>query len=142
MNKFFLVALALFGNLFSEDYLFEGKHFVASYMECDLRSLTHLDGLISAMTEAVNSSGATILDQSTFIFPPNGLTMVYLLSESHATIHTYPEHGSCFVDLFTCGNTCSSEKFDEVLRDYLQPKKVNARLFERSEKVGEIPYPQ
>jgi ornithine decarboxylase len=27
-----------------------------------------------------------------------------LLAESHASVHTYPERGSVFVDVFTCGH--------------------------------------
>lgn len=140
MIQKFLFAVVLFGNfLFSEEYFFSGKHFVASYLDCDLRSLTNLDSLIEAMDKAVIASGATILEKTPYVFPPNGLTIVYLLSESHASMHTYPEHGACFVDLFTCGDSCSSEKFDAHMREYLQPNRVNARLYLRNEDVQEIP---
>jgi S-adenosylmethionine decarboxylase len=143
MNRLFLVLLSLFGNfLFSEDYLFKGKHFIASYLHCDLKALCDLDSLIHAMDHAVLGSGATILEKTPYVFPPNGLTMVYLLSESHASIHTYPEHGACFVDLFTCGDICSAEEFDKTLRIYLSPKTVKAHLFSRDEDLQELPYPQ
>ncbi len=135
-----LFACSLFGA--ESEYIFKGKHFVASYMECDERALADLGELILAMDEAVRSSGATILDKTPYVFPPNGLTIVYLLSESHASLHTYPEHSACFVDLFTCGNICSAEKFDEMMRQYLKPKVVNARLFLRDEAIEEIPFSQ
>lgn len=132
--------MVLFGNfLFSEEHSFSGKHFLASYLECDLRAQTNLDSLIEAMDKAVIASGATILEKTPYVFPPNGLTIVYLLSESHASLHTYPEYGACFVDLFTCGDRCSSEKFDAAMREYLQPKQVSARLYLRNETVEEIP---
>ncbi len=129
-------AYSLFGN---SDHQFRGKHFVASYLGCDLRSLTDLEELICHMDNAVRASGATILDKTPYVFAPNGLTIVYLLSESHASLHTYPEHGACFVDLFTCGDACSAEKFDTALRAFLQPKTVNARLFLRDESIQELP---
>lgn len=139
MVRTLICALSLFGTvLFGEGYAFRGKHFVASYMDCDLRSISDLDGLIRAMDRAVEESGATVLDKTPFVFPPNGLTIVYLLSESHASLHTYPEHGACFVDLFTCGDTCSSERFDAVMREYLQPKHVNAKVLLRSEEIDEV----
>lgn len=137
MRIIFLTFLFLGGFLFAQEYSFKGKHFVASYLDCDLGALGNPEELIKAMDQAVQSSGATILDKTPFIFAPNGLTIVYLLSESHASLHTYPEHGACFVDLFTCGDHCSSEQFDQFLRNYLQPKRVNARLFLRSETVEE-----
>ena len=52
------------------------------------------------------------------------MTLVALLSESHASIHTYPEHNSCFVDLFTCGLSFHAERFDAVMRAYLSPSQV------------------
>ena len=36
-------------------------------------------------------------------FEPHGITVVYTLSESHLSIHTWPEKGKCCIDLFTCG---------------------------------------
>jgi S-adenosylmethionine decarboxylase len=98
-----------------------------------------LDGLLKAMDEAVKASGASILNRTFHIFPPNGLTAVYLLSESHASIHTYPEYGACFVDLFTCGENCSSEQFDRLMRVYLQPDQANVRKFARGETTEDIP---
>lgn len=133
----FLVTLTSF--LFSEEHPFTGKHFVASYLDCDPTAISNLDKLIEAMDAAVNASGATILAKTPYVFPPDGLTIVYLLSESHASLHTYPEYGACFVDLFTCGDTCSSEHFDKLMREYLQPGQVNAHLFLRNTDVAEIP---
>lgn len=114
-------------------YQFQGYHFLASYCECDPEALSNVEGLAAAMSSAVEDCGATVLDFSQWVFPPDGLTMVFLLSESHASIHTYPEHRSCFVDLFTCGDKCSAQQFDEALRAYLKPQKVRDRFIIRNE---------
>ena len=135
LSFFFAHSFAVEGDLHD----FSGKHFVASYLDCHPKALGDLDGLLSAMDEAVKASGASILNRTFHIFPPNGITVVYLLSESHASIHTYPEYGACFVDLFTCGNNCSSKAFDQKLRAYLQPKTVNARVFLRNTSIQELP---
>jgi S-adenosylmethionine decarboxylase proenzyme len=140
MTRYFLIAVVFTSHFLSgADHMFRGRHFIASYLDCDLRSLSDLDGLMQAMDAAVRASGATVLDRLPYIFPPNGLTIVYLLSESHASLHTYPEHGACFVDLFTCGDHCCAEKFDEALRAYLQPQCIQAQLLLRDETIREIP---
>ena len=36
---------------------------------------------------------------------PQGVTVVAGISESHLTIHTWPEHGAALIDLFTCGDS-------------------------------------
>ncbi len=33
---------------------------------------------------------------------PHGVTMIYLLSESHLSIHTFVDEGKITIDLFTC----------------------------------------
>ena len=134
MSKGFLfLCFCIFGSfllegsekLEEEAYYFQGKHFIASYTGCDQKKLSDVESLQAVMMNAAKECGATILDSIHYVFPGNGLTMAILLSESHASIHTYPEHSSCFVDLFTCGDNCSYEKFDAILRAYLTPKEMN-----------------
>jgi S-adenosylmethionine decarboxylase proenzyme len=121
-----------------EVYDFRGKHFLASYLECDPKALGNPEAVKKIMLEAATRCGATVLNHIAHEFPGNGLTMVIMLSESHASIHTYPEHDSCFVDLFTCGEKANHEIFNAVLRDYLQSKKVSQKCFHRHREVEEI----
>ncbi len=43
-------------------------------------------------------------------FQPQGYTLLYLLSESHLSLHSWPEYNTLKMDLFTC----SSKKLDNV----------------------------
>ena len=121
-------------------YQFKGQHFLASYCDCDHEAMTNLKGLEQAMLDAAQKCGATVLKSASWEFlPENGLTMVILLSESHASIHTYPEFNACFVDLFTCGEKCSSEYFDQALQSYLKPNSVNGRTLIRTTEIVDKP---
>jgi S-adenosylmethionine decarboxylase len=136
-NRYFVLAIIILSPalLFSAtdigNYDFVGHHFVASLVGCDHDALTNVEGLAQAMEKAVLASGATILSSSKHVFPGNGLTMIILLSESHASIHTYPEYGACFIDLFTCGHHCSAKEFEKVLQEYLKPQSINKRMLLR-----------
>jgi len=125
-----------------ESYEFTGRHLVANYFECDHEAMIQTAGIIDAMKRAVMASGATLLEASQYIFPGDGMTAAMLLSESHASIHTYPEHNSCFIDLFTCGHTCSAEKFDEVMRQHLRPARVSYKLLRRHQHIEEDSFTQ
>lgn len=114
-----------------QGYEFFGRHLLASYVDCDPAALADHAGLKAAMAAAVEAAGATLLNSIHHSFTPSGMTAVLLLAESHASIHTYPEHQACFVDLFTCGRACSAEKFDAVLRQYLRPTGVQRRTMLR-----------
>ncbi len=115
------------------EHPFSGRHLVVQYLGCDVTALEDHEGLLRAMREAVVASGATLLKMSEHPFEGGGLTAVMLLSESHASIHTYPEFGACFVDLFTCGHNCRAEDFDAVLRAYLRPRDASAKVLLRSQ---------
>lgn len=71
---------------------------------CDpaaLRDPARLDGLF---TRAVDELGLHPLAPAQFhVFPtPGGVTGMLLLSESHLTCHSFPEHGFAAINLFCC----------------------------------------
>jgi S-adenosylmethionine decarboxylase proenzyme len=115
-----------------EEYTFTGSHFVASYYMCDRSVLNNRELLRVYLKEAVIAAGATLLNLVDYQFEPSGVTLVALLSESHASIHTYPELGACFVDLFTCGTTCNYMRFHEYLSQALKAQSFNDFHFHRS----------
>ena len=112
----------------TDEHEFFGRHMIASYVGCDPAALEDHRGLLNAFRNAISASGATLLGELSHEFSPRGMTAIMLLSESHASIHTYPEQQGCFVDLFTCGRSCSAERFDAVLREHLRPLEAHHRI--------------
>jgi len=82
-----------------------GRHILAEIYECDVDVLDDIRELQSILTEAAERSGAEVIDSSFRKFDPYGVSGVVIISESHLTIHTWPEYGYAAVDLFTCGDT-------------------------------------
>jgi S-adenosylmethionine/arginine decarboxylase-like enzyme len=70
--------------------------------------------------DAIRASGATIESYTEKKFEPQGYSLVVLISESHASVHTFPEHGMLFVDYFTCGGI-KTEYFKKALLQALRP---------------------
>lgn len=118
------------------EYDFAGCHLVASYLSCDSASLLNAEKLLETMHLAITNCGATLLNSQCHVFENGGITAVMLLSESHASIHTYPEHAACFVDIFTCGTACDPRIFDETLRAYLSPAKVASQTIIRDRTIA------
>ena len=54
---------------------------------------------------AAEACGAHVLQTMSYQFSPQGVTAMCLLSESHISIHTWPEKGEAAVDVFTCGES-------------------------------------
>ena len=119
-------------------YEFWGRHLIATYGECDEAALRDHASLLRVLETTARASGATVLQTVSKSFSSSGLTAVLLLSESHASIHTYPEHRSCFVDLFTCGSHCHPERFGKLLTDYLRPGIAHQQIILRHLGDGEM----
>ncbi len=128
---FFLILFVGGHAIANESYDFYGRHYLASFYECDKDAMSDIVKVKGVFEHAAKVSGATILDASDFVFDGNGYTLVLLLSESHASIHTYPEYGACFVDFFTCGTDTDARLFEEEISKYLKPKNVKSELKER-----------
>jgi S-adenosylmethionine decarboxylase len=56
------------------------------------------------LVDAVRAMGANVLGIHIHRLSPQGVSGVVVISESHLTIHTWPERGEAAVDLFTCGD--------------------------------------
>ncbi|RJQ74098.1 adenosylmethionine decarboxylase [Pseudonocardiaceae bacterium YIM PH 21723] len=82
---------------------FIGHHTLAEFHGVEPALLDDGPQLRDMLTGALAQSGATVCDIILKQFEPQGVTVLALLSESHASIHTYPERGSLFMDVFTCG---------------------------------------
>jgi S-adenosylmethionine decarboxylase len=117
-------------SLVEEQYDFYGRHLLLNFSGCKA-DLDDIATIKRDMARAVESIGATILSVLEHKFEPKGLSIVFLLAESHASIHTYPEHNACFLDIFTCGDTIRVEPFGELLEQLWEPEHVSRRMHER-----------
>lgn len=93
-----------------------GRHVTMDLRDVDFEKLNDLTFLKEVMFEAANRCGATVVGESFIQFSPQGVTGVLVLSESHLSIHTYPEEGFAAVDCYTCGYTVDPE----VACDYMK----------------------
>jgi S-adenosylmethionine decarboxylase len=98
-----------------------GKHMI-----CDLtniRNMTHLesmDKMHELLEDICNIYDFTILTKSQHQFEPQGLTILYMLSESHISIHTFPEKRYLALDIYTCrdyeDDTIYMEIYDKLVK--------------------------
>ena len=107
-----------------------GHHILVSLYGISFRLLDDIDGIRAAFEEAVEACGATVLNRFSHKFQPQGVTIVYALAESHISIHTFPENGSCAIDVYTCG-TLDTRKGMDVLINYFNPIEVSMQEVSR-----------
>lgn len=97
-----------------------GRHLILDLYDCDQELLDDYDQLSAMLKTALLMANATILRIIGEKFKPQGVTLLALLSESHASIHTWPEIGYAAIDLYTCGDTTKTHKAAEFLKEKLK----------------------
>ena len=60
---------------------------------------------------------------------PYGVTMIYLLSESHLSIHTFVDEGKITLDLFTCDISLEDKKLKNIIGDYFGVSFLNIDMY-------------
>ena len=91
-----------------------GSHIIADLTNCSSILLNQPSSLDSILTSAIVLSGATILNKQFHHFSPHGVTFLYLLSESHLSIHTWPEKSYASIDMYTCGSSIPLIAISEI----------------------------
>lgn len=81
-----------------------GRHVIAELWGCNFELLNNMDKIERIFVEAALKSGAEIREVAFHKFAPQGVSGVVIISESHLTIHTFPEHGYASIDVYTCGD--------------------------------------
>lgn len=81
-----------------------GKHYLLNLYGCSFVLLDDVEYLTKLLECAAVNSGATVVQTIFKKFEPQGVTVLCLLSESHISIHTWPEEGKAAVDVYTCGD--------------------------------------
>lgn len=98
-----------------------GKHLIADIKEIKNTNLLNNINKVRLLLDAIcNDYNYTILHKSEHKFTPYGFTILYLLSESHLSIHTFPERNYFAFDLYTCRESPDDSAYLEIYNVLLQ----------------------
>jgi S-adenosylmethionine decarboxylase len=118
------------------EYSTFGRHVAIDTWGVQFDLLNDAEFLKKEMIEAAEACGATVLGVQAKQFSPQGATVLVLLSESHLSIHTYPERGFAALDCYTCGETVDPQVAIDYMVSILKPEKVYAKKLVRG--TGEL----
>lgn len=80
-----------------------GKHMI-----CDIKNIQNhellmdVEGIKDHLNVICDTYHFTILNIAQHAFEPQGHTIQYMLSESHISVHTFPERNYLAFDIYTC----------------------------------------
>jgi S-adenosylmethionine decarboxylase proenzyme len=120
--------------MFSDIHI-SGKHMIIDLKEIKNDVLIHdLDKIKTLLDTICEKYDFSILNKSEHIFEPQGLTILYLLSESHLSVHTFPERKYIAIDLYTCRDYKDNAVYEEIydfLIECFQAKKEIPIIIDR-----------
>jgi S-adenosylmethionine decarboxylase len=64
-------------------------------------------------------------------FNPVGATYVYVLAESHMSIHTYPETNSAYMDIFCCNLSFNENSAFEIIKAFFKTNTIETTVLYR-----------
>lgn len=98
--------------------------------ECDAQILNNENAIRTISKNIVREIGAEIVEECVRQFEPIGITYFAIISTSHFSVHTWPEHQYAAVDIFSC-KELKTEHLSEVLKKYFKSNKTQMHIIER-----------
>lgn len=86
-----------------------GTHIVASLSTVDTALLNTFEACKEEIDKLVRLYGLHNLGEVYHNFPPAGFTAVVCLSESHLSLHTWPEYGRVNLDIYLSNHERSND---------------------------------
>ena len=115
-----------------------GYHFLIELNGCTREKLMDAPFLEELFQKAVKESGATEVGRVFHKFSPHGVSGVILISESHFSIHTWPEYGYAAVDLFTCSTTVDVQLIYRLLIHALEAQTYSIIEIKRGQQIQNV----
>ncbi len=90
---------------------FSGKHLI-----CDFKISSFDLDFKGICKELCSLHQFTILEEVEHVFQPQGYTLLFLLSESHLSVHTFPEKKYLSFDLYTCREYADNSVYESIYK--------------------------
>ena len=96
-----------------------GKHLLADIHNIsNIDIIKTVDGVKPLMRRIIDEMNLNVVGEVHHQFKPFGATLLYLLAESHLSIHTYVEERYVAIDLYCCNELIDMNEVLEIIYDY------------------------
>ena len=108
-----------------------GYHYVIEASGCDPEILTDANALKKILLEAAKVGGMDVRSTYFYKFTPQGVSGMVIVSESHISIHTWPEKGYAAIDVYTCDTNSKPEKTVNYILEKIKAEYAHITEIER-----------
>ncbi len=82
--------------------------------------ITNPKQLFDCLTNLLNKSNFIIVNHIEHHFEQQGYTCLWLISESHLAVHTFPEENKSYIELSSC-----NEQKNEIFKQLIEKKQLS-----------------
>jgi S-adenosylmethionine decarboxylase len=98
-----------------QEYESSGKHMICDFKGIqNTNLLNNCDELNTLLKKICKDYDFQILSETQHKFQPIGCSILFLLSESHLSIHTFPEKNHMSFDIYTCRQYEDNTAYNEI----------------------------
>ena len=108
-----------------------GTHVLAELFGVPEQKLSEVSVVREIMHAIMRESGFAAVGETFHQFEPQGVTGIILLSESHFSIHTWPEKQMLAADIFSCSGRENALRALKLLESHFQPQEIKHKVVER-----------
>ena len=106
-----------------------GKHILIDIKNVNSDKLKLVEDMKAFLDRIVKELKLNVVGECSHQFEkfnsPYGATMIYLLSESHLSVHTFVDEGKITLDLFTCDVLLDERNIKNIIGDYFSVSFLN-----------------
>ncbi|MBN1837293.1 MAG: adenosylmethionine decarboxylase [Spirochaetales bacterium] len=108
-----------------------GTHVLAELYGVRKDLLSEVSVVREIMYKIMREAGFTEVGETFHQFEPYGVTGIILLSESHFSIHTWPEKDMLAADIFSCSGRAHALAAFKALKSCFEPTRIRHKIVER-----------
>tara|TARA_Y100001935_G_C17215796_1_gene462519 strand:- start:35 stop:367 length:333 start_codon:yes stop_codon:yes gene_type:complete len=107
------------------------KHILFTLKGCPVELLDNPEHIRMLLFKTVKMCKATLLNLNVHKFEPQGVTGFAMISESHISIHTWPEKGIAVCDVFTCGDPHGPRAAATFMYEEMRATDIESEIIDR-----------
>jgi N4-bis(aminopropyl)spermidine synthase len=109
-------------------------HITLDFYQAEPQILALNKNLGDAINSALKSLNLEVKQDSYIQFEPQGVTATVVGNEFHFSIHTWPEHGSCAIDLYSTQEYAFAREIADTLKIFFKAQEYDIKVLDRSQK--------
>lgn len=104
-----------------QNYESSGKHMICDFKGIkNIKLLNSCSELNQLLKNICVNYDFQILNEVEHQFTPQGCSILFLLSESHLSIHTFPERNHMSFDIYTCRQYSDNNEYNKIYKYLLE----------------------